>query len=130
MQPDDIRVLHRHEHSLRRYVAVGFDELDACCVAISEQTAPTPAVAGWPLMGHRPSEQFAVEIAGGVEGGGEPDYSQLHEPRVRSRAMKVLRRFLVALSLAGTIAGILRMRGKGGVPPQEGGWREVSVPPK
>jgi len=44
--------------------------------------------------------------------------------------MKTLRRFLVALSLAGTIAGVLRMRGKGGVPPQEGGWREVNVPPK
>ncbi len=44
--------------------------------------------------------------------------------------MKTLRRFLVALSLAGTIAGVLRMRGKGGVPPQEGGWREVSVPSK
>ena len=51
-------------------------------------------------------------------------------PGVRSRTMKTLRRFLVALSLAGTIAGVLRMRGKGGVPPQEGGWREVSVPPK
>jgi hypothetical protein len=42
--------------------------------------------------------------------------------------MKTLRRALVALSLAGTIAGILRAKGKGGVPPQEGGWREVSVP--
>ena len=44
--------------------------------------------------------------------------------------MKMLRRALVALSFAGTIAGVLRLRGKGGVPPQEGGWREVSVPPK
>lgn len=49
---------------------------------------------------------------------------------IRSNIMKTLRRFLVALSLAGTIAGVLRMRGKGGVPPQEGGWREVTVPPK
>ena len=46
------------------------------------------------------------------------------------REMKMLRRALVALSFAGTIAGALRLRGKGGVPPQEGGWREVSVPPK
>lgn len=46
------------------------------------------------------------------------------------RRMKMLRRALVALSFAGTIAGVLRLRGKGGVPPQEGGWREVSVPPK
>jgi hypothetical protein len=44
--------------------------------------------------------------------------------------MKVLRRALVALSLAGTIAGVLRLKGKGGVPPQAGGWREVSVPKK
>jgi hypothetical protein len=44
--------------------------------------------------------------------------------------MKMLRRAMVALSLAGAIAGVLRVRGKGGVPPQEGGWREVSVPPK
>ena len=49
---------------------------------------------------------------------------------VRSAIMKVIRRALVALSLAGTIAGVLRLRGKGGVPPQAGGWREVSVPPK
>ena len=46
------------------------------------------------------------------------------------RPMKMLRRAMVALSLAGTIAGVLRLRGKGGVPPQEGGWREVSVPPR
>lgn len=37
---------------------------------------------------------------------------------------------MVALSLAGTIAGLMRIRGKGGVPPQEGGWRELSVPPR
>jgi hypothetical protein len=42
--------------------------------------------------------------------------------------MKTLRRALVALSLAGFIAGVLRAKGKGGVPPQAGGWREVSVP--
>ena len=46
------------------------------------------------------------------------------------RLMKMLRRALVALSFAGTIAGVLRLRGKGGIPPQEGGWREVSVPPR
>lgn len=44
--------------------------------------------------------------------------------------VKMLRRALVALSLAGTIAGLLRLKGKGGVPPQEGGWREVSIPPR
>lgn len=44
--------------------------------------------------------------------------------------MKMLRRMIVALSMAGAIAGVLRVRGKGGVPPQVGGWREIDVPPK
>lgn len=44
------------------------------------------------------------------------------------RRMKMLRRAIVALSMAGAIFGTLRMRGKGGVPPQVGGWREVDVP--
>jgi len=42
--------------------------------------------------------------------------------------MRALRRALVALGLAGVIAAALRLRGKGGVPPQEGGWREVAPP--
>ncbi|MFN6122784.1 MAG: hypothetical protein ACK5CE_24515 [Actinomycetes bacterium] len=42
--------------------------------------------------------------------------------------MKLLRRALLALSLASLIAGSLRLRGKGGVPPQEGGWRELRLP--
>ena len=42
--------------------------------------------------------------------------------------MKMLRRALVAIGLAGLIAAVLRLRGTGGVPPQEGGWRELSGP--
>jgi len=42
--------------------------------------------------------------------------------------MKTLRRALVALGVAGVIAGILRLRGSDGVPPQTGGWRELSGP--
>lgn len=42
--------------------------------------------------------------------------------------MKMLRRALVALGLAGLIAAVLRMRGTGGAPPKEGGWRELSGP--
>jgi len=42
--------------------------------------------------------------------------------------VKLLRRAVWALSLAGLAAAVLRVRGKGGVPPQEGGWREVDVP--
>lgn len=41
--------------------------------------------------------------------------------------MKLLRRALLALSLASLIAGSLRLRGKGGVPPQEGGWTELRI---
>ena len=42
--------------------------------------------------------------------------------------MALLRRALVALGIAGLIAAVLRVRGKGGVPPQGGGWRELSGP--
>jgi hypothetical protein len=44
--------------------------------------------------------------------------------------VKILRRALLALSLASFIAGVLRLRGKGGVPPQEGGWTELPLQPK
>ena len=42
--------------------------------------------------------------------------------------MRALRRAILALSAAGLIAGVLRLRGTGGVPPQQGGWRELSGP--
>ncbi|HEX4866208.1 MAG TPA: hypothetical protein VFV32_01135 [Acidimicrobiales bacterium] len=42
--------------------------------------------------------------------------------------MALFRRALVALGIAGLIAGVLRLRGTGGTPPQEGGWRELSGP--
>ncbi len=42
--------------------------------------------------------------------------------------MALLRRALVALGLAGIIAAVLRLRGSGGTPPQQGGWRELSGP--
>jgi len=51
-------------------------------------------------------------------------------PTATLRRMKMLRRMIVALSMAGAIAGVLRVRGKGGVPPQVGGWREIDVPAK
>ena len=34
----------------------------------------------------------------------------------------------MALGLASLIAALLRLRGTGGVPPQDGGWRELSGP--
>jgi hypothetical protein len=45
-----------------------------------------------------------------------------------SRSVKLLRRALVALSLAGAIAAALRVRGRGGTPPQHGGWQPVEFP--
>lgn len=43
--------------------------------------------------------------------------------------MKLLRRALFALSATGLIAAALRIRGRGGVPPQHGGWRELPLDP-
>ena len=42
--------------------------------------------------------------------------------------MKALRRALAALGVAALVAGALRLRGTGGVPPQSGGWRELTGP--
>ena len=42
--------------------------------------------------------------------------------------MALLRRALVAVGIAGLIAAVLRLRGTGGTPPQDGGWRELSGP--
>ena len=42
--------------------------------------------------------------------------------------MKIVRRALLALGVAAVVAGVLRVRGSGGVPPQGGGWRELSGP--
>jgi len=41
----------------------------------------------------------------------------------------LLRRALVALTMAVAIAGFLRARGRGGgTPPQHGGWQPVELP--
>lgn len=42
--------------------------------------------------------------------------------------VRALRRAVVALVTAGAVAGVLKLRGTGGVPPQKGGWRELSGP--
>lgn len=42
--------------------------------------------------------------------------------------MRAFRRALVALGAAAVIAGLLKLRGSGGVPPQTGGWRELTGP--
>jgi hypothetical protein len=40
--------------------------------------------------------------------------------------VKTLRRAVVAVVAAAAIAGVIRLRGSGGVPPKGGGWRELS----
>lgn len=40
--------------------------------------------------------------------------------------MKPIRRGLLALALAGIVAAAVRLRGSTAVPPQNGGWRELS----
>lgn len=42
--------------------------------------------------------------------------------------MTLLRRAIAALGVAAVIAGALRVRGTGGLPPQTGGWRELQGP--
>jgi len=41
--------------------------------------------------------------------------------------MSMLRRAMVALGVAAMVAAVLRLRGNGGIPPQDGGWRELST---
>ncbi len=42
--------------------------------------------------------------------------------------MKLLRRAVIAIGIAGFGAAVLRLRGVGGTPPADGGWRELSGP--
>jgi len=42
--------------------------------------------------------------------------------------MKALRRALLALGVAGVMGWIVRTRGRGGVPPSKGGWRQLHEP--
>jgi hypothetical protein len=46
----------------------------------------------------------------------------------RFAIMTLVRRALVAIGAAAIVAAALRLRGSGGVPPREGGWRELSGP--
>ena len=48
--------------------------------------------------------------------------------RVRSQAMKIVRRVLAALMMAGIAAAGIRVKGRGGTPPQHGGWRPLELP--
>jgi len=39
--------------------------------------------------------------------------------------MRALRQGLVTVAFAVVVAGVVRLRGTGGTPPQRGGWREL-----
>jgi hypothetical protein len=56
-------------------------------------------------------------VLGGAEGAGSIPASP---------TMRTFRRGLLAFIAAGVIAAAIRLRGRGGVPPQRGGWRELS----
>jgi hypothetical protein len=42
--------------------------------------------------------------------------------------VKSVRRLLLVLGVAGLVGLLARLRGKGGVPPTSGGWRELEGP--
>jgi hypothetical protein len=42
--------------------------------------------------------------------------------------VKVFKRLLLVVGAAGLISLLARLRGKGGVPPTSGGWRELEGP--
>jgi len=42
--------------------------------------------------------------------------------------VKAFKRVLIVVGLAGVIGALARLRGKGGVPPTSGGWRELDGP--
>jgi hypothetical protein len=47
---------------------------------------------------------------------------------IHSRAVKVFKRLLFVAGLMGAVGMLARVRGKGGVPPTTGGWRELEGP--
>jgi hypothetical protein len=42
--------------------------------------------------------------------------------------VKAFKRLIIVLGIAGLIGALARLRGKGGVPPTSGGWRELDGP--
>jgi hypothetical protein len=47
---------------------------------------------------------------------------------IHSRGVKVFKRLLFVAGLMGAVGMLARVRGKGGVPPTSGGWRELEGP--
>jgi hypothetical protein len=42
--------------------------------------------------------------------------------------MRAFRRVLLVLGIAAIVGALAKLRGKGGVPPTSGGWRELEAP--
>jgi hypothetical protein len=42
--------------------------------------------------------------------------------------MKALRRGMIVAVIAVLVGGFVKLRGRGGVPPMSGGWRELDSP--
>jgi hypothetical protein len=62
---------------------------------------------------------------------GNDAYDPVHPvPHAVEPLVKVLRRVLGAMTIAAAVAGVLRVRGKGGTPPQHGGWLQLELPPE
>ena len=47
---------------------------------------------------------------------------------VCSPPMRAFRRGLIVLGVAAVAGALMKVRGKGGVPPTNGGWRELEAP--
>lgn len=57
---------------------------------------------------------------------GHPDAVAASSPTLPG--MKALRRGLIVAVIAVIVGGFVKLRGKGGVPPTNGGWRELDGP--
>lgn len=66
----------------------------------------------------RPAQGETGTWWGNVGGGGPVAYFV---------GVKLIRRALGAIALAATVASALRLRGRGGTPPQHGGWQPIEL---
>ena len=62
--------------------------------------------------------QSQAEVVAGTDG-----RRRRYAPGVRG-----FRRGLIVVFVAAVAGGLMRLRGKGGVPPTNGGWRELEAP--
>ncbi len=90
-------------------------------------SAEIQVVLGWPGWNHC---RVRVESGNPASVGASCSASS-RQPTHHSDGevlVRMIRRALVALGVAALVAAVLRLRGSGGVPPTEGGWRELDEP--